>query len=105
MIFDTIIIGAGPAGMTAALYAARANLKVALVEQGLPGGQMNNTSEIENYPGYKNISGAQLSEKMFEPLEELNVEYIFGTVTKVSANQVEVDGQTYETKTVIIKKS
>ena len=102
MKFDTIIIGAGPAGMTAALYAARANLKVAIVEQGLPGGQMNNTSEIENYPGYASISGADLSEKMFEPLEGLNVEYIFGTVTKVSANQVEVDGETYETKTVII---
>ena len=65
MKFDTIIIGAGPAGMTAALYAARANLKVALIEQGLPGGQMNNTSEIENYPGYASISGADLSEKMF----------------------------------------
>ena len=45
-MYDTIIIGAGPAGMTAALYAARSNLKVALIEGGLPGGQMNNTSEI-----------------------------------------------------------
>lgn len=51
-MYDTIIIGAGPAGMTAALYAARSNLKVALIEGGLPGGQMNNTSDIENYPGY-----------------------------------------------------
>ena len=49
-MYDTIIIGAGPAGMTAALYAARSNLKVALIEGGLPGGQMNNTSDIENYP-------------------------------------------------------
>ena len=48
-MYDTIIIGAGPAGMTAALYAARSNLKVALIEGGLPGGQMNNTSDIENY--------------------------------------------------------
>ena len=46
-MYDTIIIGAGPAGMTAALYAARSNLKVALIEGGLPGGQMNNTSDIE----------------------------------------------------------
>ena len=46
-MYDTIIVGAGPAGMTAALYAARSNLKVALIEGGLPGGQMNNTSDIE----------------------------------------------------------
>ena len=68
-MYDTIIIGAGPAGMTAALYAARSNLKVALLERGIPGGQMNNTSDIENYPGYANISGPELAEKMFEPLE------------------------------------
>ena len=49
-MYDTLIIGAGPAGMTAALYAARSNLKVALLEAGIPGGQMNNTSDIENYP-------------------------------------------------------
>ena len=72
-MYDTIIIGAGPAGMTAALYAARSNLKVALIEGGLPGGQMNNTSDIENYPGYANISGPELAEKMFEPLENLGV--------------------------------
>ena len=59
-MYDTIIIGAGPAGMTAALYAARSNLKVGLIEGGLPGGQMNNTSDIENYPGYAKISGPEL---------------------------------------------
>ena len=63
-MYDTIIIGSGPAGMTAALYAARSNLKVALIEQGAPGGQMNNTSDIENYPGYDLISGPELSMKM-----------------------------------------
>ena len=58
-MYDTIIIGAGPAGMTAALYAARSNLKVAPLERGIPGGQMNNTADIENYPG-ANISGPEL---------------------------------------------
>mgnify|MGYP001790913921 CR=1 FL=1 len=77
-MYDTLIIGAGPAGMTAALYAARSNLKVALLEAGIPGGQMNNTSDIENYPGYANISGPELAEKMFEPLEALGVEHLFG---------------------------
>ena len=61
-MYDTIIIGAGPAGMTAALYAARSNLKVALLERGIPGGQMNNTADIENYPGYANISGPELGD-------------------------------------------
>ena len=70
-MYDTIIIGAGPAGMTAALYAARSNLKVALIEGGLPGGQMNNTSDIENYPGYANISGPELAEKMSKQGKEI----------------------------------
>ena len=59
-MYDTIIIGAGPAGMTAALYAARSNLKVALLERGIPGGQMNNTADIENYAVYAYISGHEI---------------------------------------------
>ena len=82
-MFDTVIIGAGPAGMTAALYAARSNLKVALIERGIPGGQMNNTSDIENYPGYANISGPDLAEKCLSPLENLGVEHLFGQVERI----------------------
>ena len=82
-MYDTIVIGAGPAGMTAALYAARANLKVATLEQGAPGGQMNNTSDIENYPGFESISGPELSMKMFEPLEKLGVENLYGIVSGI----------------------
>lgn len=105
-MYDTIIIGAGPAGMTAALYAARSNLKVALIEGGLPGGQMNNTSDIENYPGYANISGPELAEKMFEPLENLGVEHLYGFVENVEDHgkfkKVVTDDQVYETRTVIV---
>ncbi|EFO55261.1 thioredoxin reductase [Streptococcus infantis SK1302] len=105
-MYDTIIIGAGPAGMTAALYAARSNLKVALIEGGLPGGQMNNTSDIENYPGYANISGPELAEKMFEPLENLGVEHHYGFVENVEDHgefkKVVTDDQVYETRTVIV---
>ena len=105
-MYDTIIIGAGPAGMTAALYAARSNLKVALIEGGLPGGQMNNTSDIENYPGYANISGPELAEKMFEPLENLGVEHLYGFVENVEDHgefkKVVIDDQVYETRTVIV---
>ena len=60
-IYDLAIIGAGPAGMTAAIYAARASLSVVMIERGAPGGQMVNTFEIENYTGFEKISGPDLS--------------------------------------------
>ena len=105
-MYDTIIIGAGPAGMTAALYAARSNLKVALIEGGLPGGQMNNTSDIENYPGYANISGPELAEKMFEPLENLGVEHLYGFVKNIEnhgdVKKVITDNEEFGTRTVIV---
>jgi len=105
-MYDTIIIGAGPAGMTAALYAARSNLKVALIEGGLPGGQMNNTSDIENYPGYANISGPELAEKMFEPLENLGVEHLYGFVENIEdhgdVKKVITADEEFETRTVIV---
>ena len=105
-MFDTVIIGAGPAGMTAALYAARSNLKVALIERGIPGGQMNNTSDIENYPGYANISGPDLAEKMFEPLENLGVEHLFGQVERIedhgATKKIVTDDGEFEAKTVVI---
>ena len=92
--------------MTAALYAARSNLKVALLERGIPGGQMNNTADIENYPGYANISGPELAEKMFEPLENLGVEHLFGLVEKIEDRgdfkEIITEDERFETKTVII---
>lgn len=106
MMYDTMIIGAGPAGMTAALYAARSNLKVALLERGIYGGQMNNTAEIENYPGYARISGPGLAEKMFEPLENLGVEHLFGQVEKIEDHgdykKIITEDESFETKTVIL---
>ncbi|MFS9041017.1 thioredoxin-disulfide reductase [Streptococcus cristatus] len=105
-MYDTMIIGAGPAGMTAALYAARSNLKVALLERGIYGGQMNNTAEIENYPGYARISGPELAEKMFEPLENLGVEHLFGQVEKIEDHgdykKIITEDEVFESKTVIL---
>lgn len=105
-MYDTLIIGSGPAGMTAALYAARSNLKVGIIEQGAPGGQMNNTSEIENYPGYEHISGPELSMKMYEPLEKFNVEHIYGIVQSIENDglikRVVTEDETFEAKTVIL---
>lgn len=106
-LYDTIVIGAGPGGMTAAMYAARSELKVLLLERGAPGGQMNNTAEIENYPGYETIMGPELSMKMHEPLEGLGVENAYGIVQNVKVDaagikQVITEDEVYEAKTVII---
>ncbi|HEY0221962.1 MAG TPA: thioredoxin-disulfide reductase [Lactovum miscens] len=105
-MYDTIIIGAGPGGMTAALYAARSNMKVLLLEQGAPGGQMNNTADVENYPGYDKIMGPELSMKMYEPLEGLGVENAYGIVQSIENlgdfKKVITEDDAYEAKTVII---
>ena len=68
--FDVAIIGAGPAGMTAAVYASRAK-KTVMIERGMPGGQMANTEEVENFPGFEMITGPDLSTKMFEHAKNL----------------------------------
>ena len=65
-IYDLIIIGGGPGGMSAGIYAMRAALKTVLVEKGLPGGQVTMSAEVENYPSYENINGSELSEKFVQ---------------------------------------
>ncbi|MBS9337659.1 thioredoxin-disulfide reductase [Fructobacillus parabroussonetiae] len=81
--YDVIIIGAGPAGMTAATYASRAELKTVMVDQGIYGGQMNNTAEVENYPGYNKIMGPDLAEKMYASSTQFGAEYSFGAVSGI----------------------
>jgi len=81
--YDVAIIGAGPAGMTAAVYAARAGLSVGLIEAGAPGGQMVNTFEIENYTGFEKITGPELSMKMFDHAKAAGALYVYGDVQKV----------------------
>lgn len=58
--FDVAIVGAGPAGMTAAVYASRADLSTVMIERGMPGGQMANTEEVENFPGFDFVTGPDL---------------------------------------------
>ena len=62
-LYDVVIIGSGPSGMTAAIYAARANMKVLLLDKLAPGGQIINTNEIQNYTGVGTINGAELAMK------------------------------------------
>lgn len=73
-VYDTIIVGGGPAGLTAAIYLARANKNVLVLERGIPGGQMVNTPLIENYPGFKKVDGVTLSLEMKAQVEDLGVE-------------------------------
>ncbi|QVK17299.1 thioredoxin-disulfide reductase [Mycoplasmatota bacterium] len=105
-MFDIIIVGAGPAGMTAAVYGARAGLKVLMLEKGAPGGQMVNTYEVENYTGFEKISGTDLSMKMFEHTQKLGVTYTYGIVTGIKDNGstkiVETEEGNYTGKAVII---
>ncbi|ANU23863.1 thioredoxin-disulfide reductase [Planococcus donghaensis] len=90
-IYDVIIIGAGPAGMTAAVYTSRANLTTLMLERGIPGGQMANTEEIENYPGFEHILGPDISTKMFEHAKKFGAEYAYGDVTEI------IDGEEFKT--------
>ncbi|USS90061.1 thioredoxin-disulfide reductase [Fructilactobacillus carniphilus] len=104
--YDVIVIGAGPAGMTAALYASRAELSVLMLDRGVYGGQMNNTAEIENYTGFKSILGPDLSEKMYESSTQFGVEYAYGEVTgiELAGNQkiVHTAEDQFEAPAVII---
>lgn len=105
-MYDVIIIGAGPAGMTAALYASRSNLSVLMIERGAPGGQMNNTAEVENYPGFDSIMGPELAFKMYENVEKFGTKNAYGIVMDIkdqgAYKEVICEDQTYQAKTVII---
>jgi len=106
--YDLIIIGGGPAGLTAGIYAARAKLKTLLLEKGLPGGQIATTEHVENYPGFPlGISGRELAQKMEEQSKRFGIEIL--TLSEVNSLKIIAEGfeiklneNSYFTKTVII---
>lgn len=105
--YDIIIIGAGPAGYTAAIYAARANLKVLMISGTTPGGQLLLTSEVENFPGFKDgIMGPELMDQMKEQAKRFGTEIIQEFATKVELGgqpkKVWVGKEEYSAKTLII---
>lgn len=81
MEYDVIIVGAGPSGMTAAIYAKRYGLNPVIVERSVYGGQLINTPEVENYTGIKSISGVELAMVMYEQVNELGVEVLMDEIT------------------------
>ena len=85
---DLVIVGAGPAGLTAALYAARAAIDTVLIERGMPGGQAATTEQIENYPGFPGgISGSELSIKMAEQVKEFGCEIVYSDVENIEREE------------------
>ena len=103
---DVIIIGGGPAGLTAAIYASRANLDVLIIESGVNGGKLSKTYEIENYPGIASISGLQLAQQLTEHSQKFGAQLIAGEVCKIEGSDYKTvtltNGDTYQAKGVII---
>ena len=105
--FDLVIVGAGPAGLTAAIYASRANLSVCFIDKDAPGGKVVTTAFVENYPGYENISGPDLSLKFFDQAKKLGAKFIFSEVKNIDVvdeyKYTELsNGNTIRSKVVII---
>jgi thioredoxin reductase (NADPH) len=75
-LYDALIIGGGPAGLSAALYLARANKRVGFIEKNNPGGKLVSIAEIKNYPGFANVSGNDLAMSFFNQATEAGAEYI-----------------------------
>ena len=102
--FDLVIVGAGPAGCTASLYASRAGLSTLLLDNGAPGGKLVKTYEIANYPGVGASSGVDLAMKMFEQATSFGAVYEYGDVIESTKDKVVklFDGQEIQAKAVLI---
>ena len=105
-LYDTIIIGSGPAGLSAAIYAARAGLEVVLIENYAPGGKLVRTSIIENYPGLESAEGTALAMDMMNHAMNLGAELISSNVVKVSDGETKTvtcsDGTTLHGRTLLL---
>lgn len=104
-MYDAIIIGGGPAGLTAGIYLARANKKVLIIEKESIGGQIASSPLVQNYPGFVSISGAELANNLYEQVDKLGVPIELEEVLKIEPgeiNKVITDYNTYESKVIII---
>lgn len=105
-IYDVVIIGSGPGGMTAALYTSRANLKTLILEKGVPGGELLNTSDVENYPGFASISGPDLADNMYKGAMQFGAEYAYGNVSNIELDGdlkvIKAGNKTYYAYAVVI---
>lgn len=106
MLYDLVIVGMGPAGISAAIYAKRAGLNILCLDKMMPGGYLNFIDRVDNYPGFYNISGPELAFKMQEQLKELEVPFVMENVVDIEINDdiknVITSKNSYLTKNVII---
>lgn len=105
-MYDVAIIGEGPAGMTAAIYATRAGLSTVILERMFSGGQMGETPEIDNYPGFESISGFELADKMSNQAKKLGAEMLRGEVSEIEFSEgnniIKTSSGDVSAKTVIL---
>ena len=105
-MYDVIIVGMGIGGITAGIYAKRANLNVLLLDKSAPGGLLNNIDLISNYPGFIDIKGPDLALKLFEQIKNIEIAYKLEEVIKINVNEdikeVITNSNTYQTKNIII---
>jgi thioredoxin reductase (NADPH) len=105
-MLDMVIVGGGPAGLTAAIYAARAGLTTLVLEQLSPGGQAASTFQIENYPGFKNISGTELASELEDQVKATGAKIVLAKVTALSlegeVKTVRTADETYEARAVVL---
>lgn len=104
-MYDIVIVGAGPAGLTAAIYALREEKKVVILEKETIGGKITSSSKVENYPGFKSISGMDFANNLYEQVidlgGEINIEEVL-SIENGKVKKVITDENTYETKSIII---
>lgn len=104
-MYDIIIVGGGPAGLAAAIYAARALKKVLLIEKATFGGQITQAVNVENYPGFETIGGMELGERMYDQAKKLGMESIYGEVSNIQKDAttftVFVGSKEYQSKALI----
>lgn len=105
-VFDCVVIGAGPAGMTASIYLKRANKNIMLLEKSAPGGQILKTNIVENYLGFTSIDGPTLATNMYNQINSLKINYQYGNVMRIEKSnenyKIITDNGEFYTKKVII---
>lgn len=104
-MYDCIIIGAGPAGLTAAIYLLRENKKIKIIEKETIGGKITSSARVDNYPGFKSISGSELADKLFEQVTNLGGEIDIEEMQSIKDGKIKeviTDEGRYQTKSIII---
>lgn len=106
MVYDCVVVGAGPSGMSASIYLARANLNTLVIEKDAPGGQMLKASLVENYPGVSNIMGPELAMNFYKQAKEAGVLFKFGEVLDIDVSEkikkVILKNEVIYTKSIIL---